>query len=1340
MDTNESSVKADKSPSFYDYNQDGYPDFLWHDWALNRLKVKVWDPAQGGFESTDTTGTALRTGLDADEDYYFTLDVNGDGNADLAYYHEDTFETYLNEAAGRPNLITAISNGLGATTSISYEPLSTTDAYTRAAGVNTTTTTAEHCFSWQGSTQFCWPMTVASLDIASFYEALNDPFAGLNQPVTGTALAPVLELMGPLYVVTRVDGSAPVAGAAAATSAIQYAYEQAKLQAAGRGLLGFQALTTVDLQRGVRTTTSYRQDFPYIGYPVATEVVDAAGHVLRTAANTWQLQGYANTWDDTAASSGTAALGPLQPYLQQSIERTYDLPVDSDEDGETEAGAALSAVTTTSVVDAYGNPTQITVTTRDTVNTKRFEQVTANVYGDTVWAQSLGRLTETTVTSKRDEDDDGTYEKTATRVAGFTYYTTGDLKGLLKTEVREPDAAAYTHTTTYSYDAHGNRVRAALGTDTDDDGVPATRCDTDTATYERYGRYAAQTRDCLGRLTADVLARDAYGQPEDVDTVIDTDGVTSVATHKFYTPRGRLYYTWDERGAYSGTILGACPSTAASAACPTGAAYYAEVRRAGGAVEQTYYDVLARAVRTRTLGLADPDSADVDWVQTDTDYDASGRVARRTEPYYDGDVDVYWTVFSYDLLGRITETTLPDHVAGATDSTVTVSYDGLSTETKNAGDQVRLETRNALGEIIEVDDNLGTSVTYAYDAQGRLTGTSVDNIDVTAVTTTMTYDRVGRKVSLADPDQGSWSYAYNGFDELTRQTDALGNDTRMSYDGLGRLLTRDDYESGESTAAGSADWTYDTAANGLGQLASVTDGSVTRTVSYDALGRPDITTTTLGDDGSYYAKQTYDGYGRPFQAFDGARSSAAWDSHAVETRYDAHGYAVRWVDGVYEAGAPKTVYRKVKGMDARGNVTREWLGNGVTTVRRFAKQTGRIDSLVSEDSLLNNLQDLHYTWDVLGNLSQRVETSGDKALTEDFTYDTLNRLTGYTVGTSARTVLYDSAGNLTTKSDVGAYSYGAGTAGPHALTGITFNDDSSTTFTYDANGNQLSGDGRTLTYTLFNKVKQIVKGSHTTTFAYGPERTRTKRTDTVTGGTATTLYLGTVEKIIQPGGSYVYKRYIGGVVIETRAYDSADAAQGPATTEYLLTDHLGSLDVITDASAGMVQDLSFDAWGQRRNATDWSDLSALSLSSFDTDRTTRGYTGHEMVDATGIIHMNGRIYDPKLGRFLQADPIIQFPGFTQSYNRYTYVLNNPLAYTDPSGYFLKKLFRKLVGAVVNGIFGELLASKVPALRPFFTLAHCVLGDAFTCAAGAFGNTYAAGGSCPGSETCETLAG
>jgi RHS repeat-associated protein len=81
---------------------------------------------------------------------------------------------------------------------------------------------------------------------------------------------------------------------------------------------------------------------------------------------------------------------------------------------------------------------------------------------------------------------------------------------------------------------------------------------------------------------------------------------------------------------------------------------------------------------------------------------------------------------------------------------------------------------------------------------------------------------------------------------------------------------------------------------------------------------------------------------------------------------------------------------------------------------------------------------------------------------------------------------------------------------------------------------------------------------------------------------------------------------------------------------------------------------------------------------FDTV-TDRGYTGHEHGDSFGLIHMNGRMYDAKLGRMLQADPFIQDPTNTQSYNRYSYVLNNPLIYTDPSGYFS-------LGKAVVGVF------------------------------------------------------
>ena len=187
--------------------------------------------------------------------------------------------------------------------------------------------------------------------------------------------------------------------------------------------------------------------------------------------------------------------------------------------------------------------------------------------------------------------------------------------------------------------------------------------------------------------------------------------------------------------------------------------------------------------------------------------------------------------------------------------------------------------------------------------------------------------------------------------------------------------------------------------------------------------------------------------------------------------------------------------------------------------------------------------------------------------------------------------------------------------------------------------------------------------------------------------TTTTLYLGGAEKVIAPDGSYTYKRYVSPGVLIEQAHDSS----GNRTSEdvrYLLYDHLGSLDVVADAAGTVVQDLSFDAWGQRRAANDWTTLALLRQIDTTHGRyTPRGFTGHEMLDAVGIIHMNGRIYDPKLARFLQADPVIQFPHHAQSYNRYSYVLNNPLAYTDPSGYFIGKLFKKLFGGL-NKLFGD----------------------------------------------------
>ena len=123
--------------------------------------------------------------------------------------------------------------------------------------------------------------------------------------------------------------------------------------------------------------------------------------------------------------------------------------------------------------------------------------------------------------------------------------------------------------------------------------------------------------------------------------------------------------------------------------------------------------------------------------------------------------------------------------------------------------------------------------------------------------------------------------------------------------------------------------------------------------------------------------------------------------------------------------------------------------------------------------------------------------------------------------------------------------------------------------------------------------------------------------------------------------------------------------------------------------------LSYDAWGKRRNPNGTDDTTN-NLQAVNTDH---GYTGHEHFDAAGLIHMNGRVYDPRLGRFIEADPYIQAPGNLQSFNRYTYVRNNPFFYTDPSGYLSlsdidpSKSVKNFVSNLSNQAMNELGANK-----------------------------------------------
>jgi len=172
--------------------------------------------------------------------------------------------------------------------------------------------------------------------------------------------------------------------------------------------------------------------------------------------------------------------------------------------------------------------------------------------------------------------------------------------------------------------------------------------------------------------------------------------------------------------------------------------------------------------------------------------------------------------------------------------------------------------------------------------------------------------------------------------------------------------------------------------------------------------------------------------------------------------------------------------------------------------------------------------------------------------------------------------------------------------------------------------------------------------------------------------------------------------YIGGdgysaPVVYRQTHDATTPPSGVGGLLYLHRDYLGSIVAITDANAAVLEKRLFDAWGSLINYYKATGATFGSWGAFD-----RGYTGHEHLQSVGLINMNGRIYDPKLHRFLQPDNYIQDPFDTQNYNRYSYVLNNPLKYTDPNGESLFEVFGWLFAAWVHGSYasgGELNPAK-----------------------------------------------
>lgn len=208
-------------------------------------------------------------------------------------------------------------------------------------------------------------------------------------------------------------------------------------------------------------------------------------------------------------------------------------------------------------------------------------------------------------------------------------------------------------------------------------------------------------------------------------------------------------------------------------------------------------------------------------------------------------------------------------------------------------------------------------------------------------------------------------------------------------------------------------------------------------------------------------------------------------------------------------------------------------------------------------------------------------------------------------------------------------------------------------------------------------------------FLYGPEHQRIRETSSRTVGGVTTrktlnvlhpdnegsLYFEREDKTLGSVSSSENRHYISAekgaflLITSTNAIQSnpVATAQTGAEQRYWHKDHLGSIVASTNASGGVIERMAYDPFGKRQHIGGQFDQTG----SIDASSTSRGFTGHEHLDELDFIHMNARVYDPDIGKFLSADPKITYVHNPQGFNRYAYTQNNPLNFVDPDGFDLR---------------------------------------------------------------------
>ncbi|MGI5157296.1 DNRLRE domain-containing protein [Microbispora sp. CA-102843] len=627
-------------------------------------------------------------------------------------------------------------------------------------------------------------------------------------------------------------------------------------------------------------------------------------------------------------------------------------------------------------------------------------------------------------------------------------------------------------------------------------------------------------------------------------------------------------------------------------------------------------------------------------------------------------------------------TTTANGVTSGNDATVTIPAGTLSN-----GWKVRWRAR-AVKDSIASDWTAWQSVTvsvpnhydttFEYDRDGQM----VKQTDANGNVRTFTYDLLGRRIASHDPDAGDSQQEYDDAGRPLWSTNGKGQKVSYSYDDIGRKTALWFGERNSGTKL--AEWVYDAADKGKGQLTSATryaggNAYVDTITGYDAMSRPTGSTLTIPSSegllaGTYAFATTYTTSGQvATYTMPAAGGLPAETLTSTYTDLDLPSRMTSGLGGGFTY-VDSTTYSNIgqladRAYGAGGKIKRHlewdpktgWVTSVTTTTK--ADTSGPVTT-----------QDDRYEYDISGEITKILDAAaasgGSTGQYECFTYDGLHRLSqAWTTTASAcggtasadnqgidpyaQSYAYDGVGNLTSLTSNGQaaiYDYhqpGADAVRPNAVTSIT-RPGGTDTYAYDNAGQLTSrivgGKAGTFTWNDLGQLDKATIDGQDTTMVYDADGERLIRRDP--GGKAT-LYLGSMEIEVN-GDTITGKRYYttpDGATVAMRA--------GGDGATWLMSGLHGSTQLAVDDTTGKVSRERYLPFGQRRGAD-------------DLPFTDHGFLGKIEDDSTGLDYLSARYYDPATAKFITTDPLLDLRK-PQWANPYGYAGNNPIGLSDPSG-------------------------------------------------------------------------